>query len=165
MENTWFLDCDGKPLDLNNNDYYTKFVRTDCILCVNPAIGYALEKLFPGISNDSNKFFCAYIAAYKPDDLPLELTETGDSIAADYANTFANTKHGLYNYSDYFSFVRENLRNYRDTVIINGHEYYFEYDGETISAITEDNNVVLADVLTYTPDKFINLIFELISKQ
>ena len=68
VENAWFLDCDGKPLDLNGNDYYSKFVRTDCILCVNPAIGYALEKIEPGISDDSNKFFAAYIAAYKPDE-------------------------------------------------------------------------------------------------
>ena len=164
MKNALFLDCDGKPLDLNSNDYYSKFVRTDCILCVNPAIGYGLEKLEPGISNDSNKFFAAYIAAYRPDDLPLELTETGDSIAADYMNTFINTEHGLNNYVDYFNFVRENLCHYGDTVIIDGYEYYFEYDGDKIHAIPDDDDVVFTDVLTYTPDEFIELIFELIEK-
>jgi hypothetical protein len=164
MENAWFLDCDGKPLDLNNNDYYSKFVRTDCILCVNPAIGYALEKIEPGISNDSNKFFAAYIAACRPDDLPIELSENGDTVATDYTNTFINTEHGVYNYSDYFNFVRENLKNYGDTVVINGYEYFFEYDWDKIHAIPDDDNVVFADVLTYTPDEFINLIFELIGR-
>lgn len=162
MENALFLDCDGKPLDLNNNDYYSKFVRTDCTLCVNPAIGYALEKIEPGISNDSNKFFAAYIAAYKTDDLPLQLTELGDTVAADYTNTFINTEHGNYNYSDYFGFVRENLSNYGDTVIIDGYVYYFEYDGDKIHAIPDDCNADCTDEKTYTRDGFINLIFELI---
>lgn len=162
MKNEWFLDCDGRPLDLNNNDYYSKFVRTDCILCVNPAIGYALEKIEPGISNDSNKFFAAYIAAYRPDDLPLQLAKSGDTVAADYMKTFTNTEINGHNYIDYFNFVRENLCNYGDTVKINGKEYYFEYDGEKIYAIPDNYNLDCSDEITYTPDEFINLIFELI---
>lgn len=167
MKNNLLLcDVDGRPLDLNNNDYYSKFVRTDCILCVNPAIGYALEKIEPGISNDSNKFFAAYIAACRPDmdNLPLELAETGEKVAADYTKTFVNTEHDGHNYIDYFNFVRENLSNYGDTVIIDGYEYYFEYDGDEIHAIPENDNAVFVDVLTYTPDEFIDLIFELIEK-
>lgn len=163
MENKALLcDVDGQPLDFNSNDFYTRFVRIDCILCVNPAVGYALEKLEPEISNDSNRFFVAYIAACKPHDLPLELTESGGKVAADYVKTFTSTEYGKYNFMDYFNFVRENLSNYGDTVIIGGNEYCFEFPADNTIIAVPDNYSGDCDEITYTPDEFINLIFELI---
>lgn len=163
-KNTLFLNVDGQPIDFDNNDYYTRFVRTDCVLSVNPSIGYALEKIEPGISDDSNKFFAAYIAAYRPDVFPIELTPDGENVAADYVNSFINTEHGGHNYADYFNFVRENLCDYGDTVEINDNEYFFEYDVDEIRAIPDNGDAACTDEITYTPDEFINLIFELIEK-